>query len=152
MWNQGVVSAIRTQKQQSMCCGPALLQETYGHYVGGSSKNAPMQPLISFLYFGYWWTKLECEELEKWATVSWALWTARNRFYFEKTRWHPKRILGEALGQLKEYHRLCNSQRQVLHRDMIGVVFFEIKCNWIIYVVWCCMTKDVFYYRVLFHQ
>ena len=26
------------QKQQSMCCGPALLLETNGHYVGGSSK------------------------------------------------------------------------------------------------------------------
>ena len=45
--------------------------------------------------------KLECDELEKWATVSWAIWTARNRFYFEKTQWHPKRILGEALGYLK---------------------------------------------------
>ena len=55
--------------------------------------------------------RLECDELEKWATVSWALWTARNRFYFEKTQCHPKRILGEALGYLKEYHRLCNSQR-----------------------------------------
>ena len=52
MWSQGVVSAVRTQKQQSMCNGPALLPRTYGHYVGGSSKNAPMQPLISSLYFG----------------------------------------------------------------------------------------------------
>ena len=55
--------------------------------------------------------KLECDELEKWATVIWALWTTRNRFYIERTQWHPKRILGEALGYLKEYHRSCNSQR-----------------------------------------
>ena len=39
MWNQGVVSAVRTQKQQSMCCGPALLLETYGHYVGGKLQK-----------------------------------------------------------------------------------------------------------------
>ena len=55
--------------------------------------------------------RLECDELKKWAMVSWALWTARNKFYFERTQWHPKRILGEALGYLREYHRLCNSQR-----------------------------------------
>ena len=53
------------QKQQSMCCGPALLLETYGHYVGGSSKNAPMQPLISFLYFGYWWTNWSARNWRK---------------------------------------------------------------------------------------
>ena len=41
-----MVSAVRTQKQQSMCYGPTILPGTYGHYVGGSSKNAPMQPLI----------------------------------------------------------------------------------------------------------
>ena len=65
MWSQGVVSAVRTQKQQSMCCGPALLLETNGHYVGGSSKNAPMQPLISFLYFGYWWTNWSARNWRK---------------------------------------------------------------------------------------
>ena len=53
------------QKQQSMCCGAALLLETYGHYVGVSSKNAPMQPLISFLYFGYWWTNWSARNWRK---------------------------------------------------------------------------------------
>ena len=42
MWSQGVVSAVRTQKQPSMCNGLALLPGTYGHYVEGSSKNDPM--------------------------------------------------------------------------------------------------------------
>ena len=42
MWSQCVVSAVRTQKQPSMCYGPALLPGTYGHYVEGNSKNAPM--------------------------------------------------------------------------------------------------------------
>ena len=55
MWSQGVVSDVRTQKQPSMCYGPALLPGTYGHSVEGNYKNAPMQPQTS-LYFGYWWT------------------------------------------------------------------------------------------------
>ena len=42
MWSQGVVSDVRTQKQPSMCYGPALLPGTYGHYVEGNSKNASM--------------------------------------------------------------------------------------------------------------
>ena len=46
--------------------------------------------------------RLSSNELEKWATKSWALWTARNKFYLEKIQWHPKRILGEALGYLLE--------------------------------------------------
>lgn len=63
MWSQGVVFAVRTQKQPSMCYGPALLLETYGHYVEGSSKNAPMQPQTSSLYFGCWWIN--------WSVMNW---------------------------------------------------------------------------------
>ena len=53
--------------------------------------------------------RLSSNELEKWATKSWALWTARNKFYLEKIQWHPKQILGEAFGYLLEYQRLCAS-------------------------------------------
>ena len=63
--------------------------------------------------------RLSSNELEKWATKSWALWTARNKFYLEKIQWHPKRILGEALGYLLEYQRLCASQRYA------GAIFFS---------------------------
>ena len=46
-------------------------------------------------------------ELERWAMISWALWNARNKFYFKKVQQHPKSILEEAIGCLEEYQRLC---------------------------------------------
>ena len=34
--------------------------------------------------------KLTKEEMEKWATLSWAIWNARNKLYFEKIQTHPR--------------------------------------------------------------
>ena len=45
-------------------------------------------------------------DLERWAVTSWAIWNARNKFYFEKTQSHPKDILNGALGYLQEYQKL----------------------------------------------
>ena len=45
-------------------------------------------------------------ELDRWVTISWALWNARNKYYFEHVQQHPKVILEGALGFLAEYQRL----------------------------------------------
>ena len=37
-------------------------------------------------------------ELDRWATISWAIWNARNKFYFEKIQQHPKAIMEGAIG------------------------------------------------------
>lgn len=47
--------------------------------------------------------RLSQAELEKWTTVSCALWNARNKFYFEQVQLHPRKILDGALGYLAEY-------------------------------------------------
>ena len=54
--------------------------------------------------------KLNRQELEQWAKVSWAIWNARNKFCFEKTQLHPEQILREATGFLAEYRRLNAAQ------------------------------------------
>ena len=44
--------------------------------------------------------KLSVVELERWAVISWAIWNARNKYYFENIQTHPKEILSGALGFL----------------------------------------------------
>ena len=45
-------------------------------------------------------------ELDGWATISWALWNARNKYYFQQVQQPPKVILEGALGFRAEYQRL----------------------------------------------
>ena len=45
-------------------------------------------------------------ELDRWATISCALWNARNKYYFEHVQQHPRVILEGALSFLAEYQRL----------------------------------------------
>lgn len=54
--------------------------------------------------------KLLQQELERWAVIAWAIWNARNKFYFEHIQTHPKSIFGEAIGFLQEYQRLVAAQ------------------------------------------
>ena len=55
-------------------------------------------------------TKLPKEEMEIWATLSWAIWNARNKVYFEKTQAHPKAIMDGALATLETYKNLSATQ------------------------------------------
>ena len=50
-------------------------------------------------------------ELDRWATISWAIWNARNKFYFEKIQQHPKAIMEGAIGYLDEYQKLAAAMR-----------------------------------------
>ena len=50
---------------------------------------------------------LKTKELEVWATVSWSIWNARNRYLFDKKQSQPSDILQGALSLLQEYQRLC---------------------------------------------
>ncbi|KAL0017510.1 hypothetical protein SO802_004579 [Lithocarpus litseifolius] len=60
-----------------------------------------------FALFRMMANRLTKMELDRWATISWALWIARNKFYFEKVQQHPKAILEGQIGYLEEYQRLC---------------------------------------------
>ena len=55
--------------------------------------------------------KLPQLELERWATISWATWNVRNKFYFDKVQQLSKMIFEAANGFLSEYQRLCVTQR-----------------------------------------
>ena len=41
--------------------------------------------------------------VECWVVMSWEIWNARNKFYFEKFKAHPRSILNGALGFFDEY-------------------------------------------------
>ena len=70
-----------------------------------------------FLLFGTMVRRLSQVELERWATVSWALWNARNKFYFEQVQLHPRKILDGALGFLAEYQHFVAVQSSAAHAD-----------------------------------
>ena len=55
--------------------------------------------------------KLSSTELEKWSMVAWAIWNARNKFYFNQVQVHPKLIFEGAVGLLEEYHRLLSAHQ-----------------------------------------
>ena len=49
--------------------------------------------------------KLEVNDVEKWAVTTWAIWNARNKYYFEQVQPHPRDIMRQANGFLQEYQR-----------------------------------------------
>jgi len=55
--------------------------------------------------------RLALHDLEKWAVTSWAIWNARNKYYFERIQIHPKEILNGVLGFLHEYLKCMAAQR-----------------------------------------
>lgn len=55
-------------------------------------------------------SRLDCSDLEVWAITAWALWNARNKFYFENMQLQPKAIADGALALLTEYQRLMEAQ------------------------------------------
>lgn len=65
-----------------------------------------------FLLFQQLEAKLETQELERWAVISWAIWNARNKFYFEKTQPHPRQILERTVCFLEEHKRLMRTQNR----------------------------------------
>lgn len=57
-------------------------------------KNAEIYDATDFfLLFEQMRMKLDQPELERWATTAWAIWNARNRFYFEDVQVHPRLIM-----------------------------------------------------------
>ena len=63
-----------------------------------------------FLLFRALVEKLSIVKLERWAVISWAIWNARNKYYFVKIQTHPKEILSGALGFLLEYQTFMAAQ------------------------------------------
>ena len=102
-------------------CGNAHLQEMYGRYAVGGFRSAQTWLRISFLLFGMMVRRLSQVELERWATVSWVLWNARNKFYFEQVQLHPRKILDGALGFLVEYQHFVTAQNRAAHVDQLVV-------------------------------
>lgn len=58
--------------------------------------------------------KLIRKEMEYWAITSWAIWNARNKYYFEDTQAQLEAILRGATSLLDEYKTLVENQRTLL--------------------------------------
>ena len=53
-----------------------------------------------FMLFRWLMDKLSTQELERWAVTAWAIWNARNKYYFEHIQIQPESILDGALSFL----------------------------------------------------
>lgn len=79
--------------------------------VRGELQKCPNTTLDVFLLFCSLMSKLDIKELEVWAILAWAIWNARNKFYFERVQPKPEVILENAMGLLAEYQRLTAAQQ-----------------------------------------
>ena len=71
-----------------------------------------------FHLFGMLVEKLTRKELEQWAAISWAVWNARNKVYFEKVQLQPKVIVEGAFVALETYQRFSVPQEYLWHNGL----------------------------------
>ena len=81
--------------------------------VRGKLQKSPALIQDIFLLVRGLFARLEKKDLEVWASVSWAIWNARNKFYFDKVQTSPRTIMENAVGLLDEYQRLMTARRQL---------------------------------------
>ena len=107
-------------------------------------------PTDFFLLFQVLAKRLSKPELEKWAAVSWGIWNACNKFYFEKIQAHPKAILDRAVVFLHEYQNLVAAQRNSWYTvsgpatACSGVLLFfssALGSCWIFALDSCCLQR-----------
>lgn len=115
VYSRNTINACDFLCQQPENVGHMLWEcPMYGLDVGGKiQKMFHWCPRLLYVVLGFWLMvdKLSQPEMEQWAVTSWAIWNARNKFYFERIQTHPKSILDGALGFLDEYQRLVAAQR-----------------------------------------
>lgn len=110
-WIHAASSVVRVQRLQAMFFGSALCSEYMGISSGKIQKWLNVAPDI-FLLFCLLQDKLEQRVLGIWAVIGQALWSACNKFYFEKIQLQPRAIVDGALAFLIEYQRLMDTQRR----------------------------------------
>ncbi|KAK7839156.1 metalloendoproteinase 2-mmp [Quercus suber] len=68
---------------------------------------------------------LSQQELEKWAVTAWAIWAARNKFYFQHYQTHPKVIADMACGLLEEYQSIIHVGTFTLNSFACSLCYFK---------------------------
>lgn len=78
--------------------------------VRGRLQKCPNEVTNFFVLLRMLQDRLDRRDIEVWAVTAWALWNARNKFYFKKVQLQPKLIADGALTLLTEYQRLMEAQ------------------------------------------
>ena len=92
--------------------GVSFCKKSVSFICRGRIQKCPNDSEDFFFLFRMLVDRLSTPELERWAVTSWAIWNARNKFYFERVQSHPKSILDGAIGFLQEYQKLVEAQRK----------------------------------------
>ena len=77
--------------------------------VKGKLQKSDSSARTFFSLAQYLKSRLSHKDFELWAMVTWSIWNARNRFYFEETQTPPHAILKSAETLLDEYQRFTRS-------------------------------------------
>ena len=72
------------------CVAINLCKKSVGFMSGKYPKMPEWSHWFFFSLFQMLVQRLSTLELEKWAVVSWRIWNARNKVYFERVQAHPK--------------------------------------------------------------
>ena len=78
--------------------------------VRGRLQKCPNEVTDFFLLLRMLHERLDHRDIEVSAITAWALWNARNKFYFENVQLQPKVIADGALALLTKYQKLLESQ------------------------------------------
>ena len=78
--------------------------------VRGRLQKCPNEFTDFFVLLRMLQNRLDRSDIEVWVITAWALWNARNKFYFERVQMHPKVIADGALALLTKYQRLMEAR------------------------------------------
>ena len=88
-------------------------------------------------------SKLSKKELELWATMTWAIWNARNKVYFEKVQTQPKVILDVALALLVTYQMLSATQANMIMVQKGLCCFVGLEGSLVCFFFIICMANEL---------
>ena len=87
--------------------------------------------------------ELSKKELELWATMTWAIWNARNKAYFEKVQTRLKAILDVALALLVTYQMLSATQANMIMVQKGLRCFVGLEGSLICFFFIICMANEL---------
>lgn len=130
--NRGAKSASNTQRPPATCFGNVFWLGSRNVWSMASIRiqKCPNSAPDFFELFRKMVTRLNQQDLETWAVIVWALWNARNKFYFERTQLQPRHIYDAATWLLTEYQHHMAAQTTWVYASLLSSFHCCIFSSW----------------------
>ena len=97
-----------------------------------------------FLLFQQMRNKLSKLELERWTVTAWAIWNARNKFYFQQIQTHPRVILERANGLLVSTSDGSTVPSSMRYRSAVSSVYVVSVFFFLFFLVYVGSTAALY--------